>query len=347
MSSWYVLTAMGFYPVTPGSPVYAIGTPLFSQVTIHLENGKTFTIKAEGLNGKNFYIQNAKLNGSAYSKCYITHPDILKGGELTFFMGPDPNKNWGSLPGDFPSSSIIDDLISPVPSILQGKKNFTDTTTVSLTVPVKNEKIYFTLDSSEPTKLSPVFQKPLLLDKTTTLKAFACIDGSPESFGITLHFRKIPKNRKITLRTKYSPQYTAGGDMALIDFERGSQDFRTGSWQGYEGVDIDAIVDLGENQPIHTLTAGFLQDEGSWIFFPVEVSFFLSDDGKTFQNAGTLKNEVPENREGSIIKDFTLKLTGTHARYIKMLAINRGICPPWHTGAGSKAWIFADEIEIE
>ncbi|MGA2823868.1 MAG: GH92 family glycosyl hydrolase [Bacteroidales bacterium] len=347
MSSWYVLSAMGFYPLTPGSPVYAIGTPLFSNVTIHLDNGKTFTIKAEGLNRNNFYIQAAKLNGLTYTKCYMNHTDILNGGELTFFMGPVPNKNWGSIPGDFPSSSIIDDLISPVPSILQGKKNFTDTTTVSLSVPVKNEKIYFTLDSSEPTKQSPVFQKPLLLDKNTTLKAFASLDGSPESFRITSHFRKIPKNRKITLRTKYSQQYTAGGDMALIDFERGSEDFRTGSWQGYEGVDIDAIVDLGENQPIHTLTAGFLQDERSWIFFPVEVSFFLSDDGKTFRNAGTLKNDVPDNREGSIIKDFTLKLTGMHARFIKMLARNRGICPPWYPGAGSKAWIFADEIEIE
>jgi len=347
MSSWYVLSAMGFYQVTPGSGIFAIGTPLFSQATIHLENGKTFTIKAEGLNGKNFYIQNAKLNGASYSKCFISHTDILNGGELTFFMGPDPNKNWGSLPGDFPSSSIMDNLISPVPAILQGKKNFTDTTTVSLTVPVKDEKIFFTLDGSEPTKMSPVFQKPFLLDKTTTLKAFACLDGSPESFRITSQFRKIPKNRKITLKTKYSPQYSAGGDMALIDFEKGSDDFRTGSWQGYEGVDIDATIDLGENQSIHSITTGFLQDEKSWIFFPVEVSFFLSDDGKTFRNAGTLINEVPDNLEGSIIKDFTLNLTGTHARYIIMLARNRGICPPWHPGAGSKAWIFADEIEIE
>jgi len=75
--------------------------------------------------------------------------------------------------------------------------------------------------------------------------------------------------------------------MALIDFEKGSDDFRTGAWQGYEGVNIDAIIDLGEDQSIHSLTAGFLQDERSWIFFPVEVSFFLSDDGKIFHNVGT------------------------------------------------------------
>lgn len=347
MSAWYVMSAMGFYQVTPGSPVYAIGTPLFPLTSIHLENGRTFTIKAEGLNEKNYYIQAAKLNGTNYTKCCITHSDILNGGELTFSMGPVPNKNWGSLPGDFPSSSIRDELISPVPSILWGKKNFTDTTSICMTVPIKGEKIYYTTDDTEPTKQSTVYQKPILIDKTTTLRAFASLVGSPESFRITSHFRKIPGNRRIMLKTAYSPQYAAGGDVALIDFEKGSEDFRTGSWQGYEGVDIDAVVDLGENTTITSLTAGFLQDEGSWIFFPVDVSFFLSDDGKTFRLEGTVKNDIPDNREGSFKKDFTLLIPKTNARFIRMVAKNRGICPPWHPGAGNKAWLFADEISIE
>lgn len=212
---------------------------------------------------------------------------------------------------------------------------------------IREETIYYTIDGSDPTTNSAIYHKPILLDKTTTIKAFASLPGLRESFSITSSFQKIPKNRKIELRTKYSPQYTAGGDMALIDFERGSDDFRTGSWQGYEGVDIDAIVDLGEAQPVHSLAAGFLQDIRSWIFFPLEVTFFLSDDGKTFTSAGTIKNDVPVNREGALTKDFTLKLNGLAARYVRMVARNRGTCPPWHPGAGNKAWIFADEIIIE
>jgi hypothetical protein len=347
MSAWYVLSALGFYELTPGSPIYAIGTPLFPKASIHLENGKTFTINADGLKGENFYIQSAKLNGIPYSKCYITHSDIISGGELSLVMGSVPSKSWGRLPGDFPSSSIKDDLISPVPAILHGKKNFTDTTTLSLTAPMKDEVIYFTLDGSEPTKLSSVYRQSILIDKSTTLKAFTSLNGCSDSFKITADFHMIPKNRKITLKSHYSPQYAAGGDLALIDFEKGSEDFRTGSWQGYEGVDLDAIVDLGKDQPIHSLSAGFLQDEKSWIFFPVEVSFFISDDGNVFRSAGIVKNEIPEDREGSIIKEFALPLTGTHARYIRMVAKNRGICPPWHPGAGNKAWLFADEIGIE
>jgi hypothetical protein len=285
------------------------------------------------------------LNGKPYNKCYITHSDILAGGVLTFLMGPNPNKSWGTHPGDAPSTSISDNLISSVPSILKGKKNFSDTTTITMTVPVKGEKIYYTLDDSEPTVKSPVYSHPLLIAETTTIKAVAEINGLPQSFRTVSTFRKIPENRKITLKTKYSPQYSAGGDMALIDFERGSADFRTGTWQGYEGADIDATVDLGEKQSITSLAGSFLQDEGSWIFFPVEVNFYLSDDGITFRNAGTIKNDIPDNKEGAILKDFSLKLE-TSARYVRMVAKNRGICPSWHPGAGNKAWIFADEIEI-
>lgn len=347
MSSWYVLSALGFYPVTPGSSVYVIGTPSFAKSSMHLDNGKIFTIRAINLSKENFYIQSAKLNGKDYPKCYLNHSDILGGGELTFVMGPNPNKDWGSQAGDFPSSSIKENLISPVPSILRGNKNFTDTTTIVITVPVQGEKIYFTLDGSEPTKSSTVYQNPILLDKTTTIRAFASLNGCAESFGITSLFRKIPGNRKIRLNTVYSSQYSAGGDNALIDFERGSGDFRTGSWQGYEGVDIDVLIDLGDYQSLKKLSAGFLQDEGSWIFFPTEVSFFLSDDGITFRMAGSIKNDIPDNREGSMTKDFTLPVSGEHGRYVKMIAKNRGVCPSWHPGAGSKAWLFADEISIE
>ena len=197
---------MGFYQVTPGSPVYAIGTPLFPKVSIHLENGKTFSIKAEGLNGKNFYIQSANLNGVPYTKCYITHFDILDGGELRFFMGPSPQKNWGSLPGDFPSSSIRDNLISPVPSILNAKKNFTDTTTVYLTVPVKNEKIYFTLDGSEPTKIHRFIKNLYYLIKLLLLKAFACLAGSTLKVSVShRHFRKDPKKPEDHIKNKIFP----------------------------------------------------------------------------------------------------------------------------------------------
>lgn len=103
-SAWYVFSAMGFYPVCPGSGEYVIGAPLFEEVTMHLQNGKTFTIKAPGNSKENLYIQSAKLNGRGYSKTYLRHEDLVKGGQVEFRMGSKPNKRWGSDPADAPYS---------------------------------------------------------------------------------------------------------------------------------------------------------------------------------------------------------------------------------------------------
>ena len=97
MCAWYVFSAMGFYPVCPGKPEYDIGSPVFEKISIHLNNGKTFTIRAEGNTEKTKYIQSAALNGEGYNKSQLQHSDILAGGELTLRMGERPNKEWASL----------------------------------------------------------------------------------------------------------------------------------------------------------------------------------------------------------------------------------------------------------
>lgn len=92
MSAWYIFTAMGFYPVCPGSDQYIIGAPYLPYMKLNLENGKTFEIKAPKVSDKNRYIKAVKLNGKAYNKAYITHDDIMNGGELVFEMASKPNK---------------------------------------------------------------------------------------------------------------------------------------------------------------------------------------------------------------------------------------------------------------
>jgi len=104
LSSWYVLSTMGFYPVTPGSPNYAIGSPLFGNVTINLGNGKTFVVEARSNSHENKYIQSATLNGKPMNKTWLSHQEIISGGIVTFDMGPLPNKKWGINPQDAPPS---------------------------------------------------------------------------------------------------------------------------------------------------------------------------------------------------------------------------------------------------
>jgi putative alpha-1,2-mannosidase len=103
-SSWYVLSAMGFYTVNPARAEYIIGSPIFDKVTIHLGKGKDFSIIAKRNSARNIYIQSATLNGKSLEKPWFSHSDIANGGKLEFLMGPSPNKNWGSMPDAAPPS---------------------------------------------------------------------------------------------------------------------------------------------------------------------------------------------------------------------------------------------------
>lgn len=95
MSAFVVFSSMGFYPITPGRPVYTIGSPVFSKVTINLSNGKQFKMVANNCSVINKYIQSAKFNSRALNKPWFTHAQLVSGGELELEMGPKPNKNWG------------------------------------------------------------------------------------------------------------------------------------------------------------------------------------------------------------------------------------------------------------
>ncbi len=103
-SSWYVLSAMGFYPVCPGSPVYEIGSPIFEHTSIRMGNGKTFTIVANHVSARNKYIQSAQLNGKPLNRPWFNHADIANGGTLMLEMADRPNLQWGSAPQDAPPS---------------------------------------------------------------------------------------------------------------------------------------------------------------------------------------------------------------------------------------------------
>jgi putative alpha-1,2-mannosidase len=103
-SSWYVLSAMGFYTVDPSSTAYLIGSPLFDEVTLHRGNGRDLIIQARHNSQKNFYIQSATLNGRPWNKPWFSHADIANGATLVLNMGPRPNPNWGSAPDAAPPS---------------------------------------------------------------------------------------------------------------------------------------------------------------------------------------------------------------------------------------------------
>jgi predicted alpha-1,2-mannosidase len=114
-SSWYVLSAMGFFTVCPGRPVYDIGSPIFDEVKLTLQNGKVFTITAKNVSTANKYIQSATLNGKPLNKPWFEHKDMVDGGALALEMGPRPNTAWGSAPEAAPPSMSQETLAPSMP----------------------------------------------------------------------------------------------------------------------------------------------------------------------------------------------------------------------------------------
>ena len=108
LASWFVFAALGFYPVNAATGVYVIGSPIVSRAAIrNPQTGSTFTIVAEGNSPENVYIQGAKLNGREWNRSWITHAQIVAGGELRFHMADKPNKNWAAAKADRPPSGLL------------------------------------------------------------------------------------------------------------------------------------------------------------------------------------------------------------------------------------------------
>ena len=341
MSSWLVFSAMGFYPVTPGSTDYIIGAPWFDKVTINLENGKQFIITAEDQSRRNRYVQKLKLNGQSYPFTYLKHHDILKGGQLAFELDDEPNLDFGTAPEHRPSTAVESTVIA-IPAVQSGERAFMEKTKVTLNCATPNAEIYYALDNTET--WIP-YSDTLMLDRNVTLFTRAKLEERESKIGKG-KFYKIPEKRSITISKPYAKHYTGGGDLALIDYLSGGDDFRAGGWQGYEGVNLDAVIELEKKRPINELAVRFLQDENAWIFMPLEVEFYVSNDGVDFTQVGVVFNNISYKQKGTLTRTFRLN-TDVSAKYVKVIAQNRGTCPRDHKGAGGKSWIFADEITIK
>jgi predicted alpha-1,2-mannosidase len=342
MSAWYVLSSLGFYEVNPSQPVYVTGTPVFKEAKVHLENGKTFTIKAPNVSDKNIYIKSAKLNGAAYKKSFFGHADIMNGGTLEFTMADVPNEKWFT---GFPVSRITDTFPS-VPTI-EAARSFETETEVKISMPETKAKIFYTTDGSDPTEKSAPYAAPFTIRETAIVKAISVNAKGEKSYVAVSRINKMPHDWDVKLFSTYNRQYTGGGAKGLIDGIRGTTNFASGEWQGYQSQDFVAVIDLKRETEIKLLGGGFLQVARSWIWMPTRIEFEISNDNTNFTKVAEIKTDVaPEDMEHKI-RDYKTTIAPTKARYVRVKAVNFGKIPAWHPGAGYDAFIFVDEIFVE
>ena len=175
MSAWYILSSLGFYQVCPGTDEFIITSPLFEKATIKLANGNTLTITANNPQ-KNVYIDKVILNGSEVTTNYLTYGQIMTGGTLEYQLTDKPNEQRGTETADLPHSLTEGDITS-IPYTTNDLDLFIDNIHVTLGSATEGTKIYYTLDGSEPGESSSLYEKPIYLTATTTIKAKAFKEG--------------------------------------------------------------------------------------------------------------------------------------------------------------------------
>lgn len=309
MSAWYVLSSMGIYAVTPGKAEWIETEPLFKRIKVNFEDGKSELLN-ENSNKSRLGIINTNYN---FNKPKLT------------------------------------ETIIPVPVIEAESKSFKDKLVISITTQNPNDKIYcdiISLENKNESKSFFPYLNPITIIQSYKIVAKA-ISNNQESNTISATFFKKPNNYTIDIKSTYNPQYHAGGSDGLLDGIFGTTNWRKGDWQGYQGQDFEAIVDLQKPKSISEIHSNYLQDQRSWIVMPTKVEYYTSMDNNNFTLVTTISNDVNPKQEENSIKDFSYTAKPINARYVKVKAYNFGKLPEWHQGFGGYAFIFIDEITIK
>ena len=345
MSSWFVLSSMGIYPIAPGSPYYEIGTTKNSESILQLNNGKSFCIKSINNDTYGNIIISMKLNGAPYNKLYLEHSDILEGGVLEITYGKLVRDSIPSFQHALTLSELPNDFV-PVPYFEQEDRVFLDSLSVSLSVVNPSDyKIFYTTDGTAPTKSSQLYTTPININSNTVVKAITFNEYSHSSI-IQNEFVKKDQGITLELHSEYANQYAAAGEYTLIDGIQGNNEYRTGDWQGYWAQDIITEVSFDEPRQLKEIGIGCLSDMKSWIFLPKSVIIEVSYDGESFEMLGEIKkNEESERDIPPHRMNFKLEvLDNKPIEKIRLSVQNPGKCPDWHLGAGNDTWMFVDEI---
>jgi len=208
--------------------------------------------------------------------------------------------------------------------------------------------IHYTVNGSDPTIMSPIYSKPLLLDKTTTVKAatFSDKDFSTKSVGENFEIN-LATGKPVKYITPYNEGFKGRGKISLVNGIRGSIHYNDEEWQGWNANNMEVVVDLQQTAEIHNISVGVLQDTGTWMFMPPKVEFFISTDGVKFQKVGEMLNDIDTLSTVKQVKDFSVSVTPIKAKFVKVLAQNLEKIPKGHPLEGQNAWLFVDEISIK
>ena len=286
MSAWYILSSLGLYAVCPGSNEFTFTTPLFEKATLQLANGKTLTITANHPE-KNLYIDKVELNGKEIETNFVTYEQLMGGGELHFSLTDQPNRKRGVTADSAPYSFTKEAVVS-IPYVDKDLNLFMDSVTVNLATATAGATVHYTLDGSEPTQQSPVFNAPLVLKNTTQINAKAFKDGFQPSSTLSILATKAVLNRgKIILDHQpkngttykyYEGHFQKVADMQQKHFvEKGivsEPSLDKARQEDHYGFEFSGLIDVPEDG-VYTFQTR--SDDGSVLY--IDQTLVVDNDG--------------------------------------------------------------------
>lgn len=217
---------------------------------------------------------------------------------------------------------------------------------VSLSNLHSDHTLRYTLDGSAPTANSPQYEGPIEITETSTIKAANFLNGQQQG-GIWRGYVQRHKGLGASINLTEAPaeKYGKGGSSTLINGVFGSdRRFSDREWLGFNGVDFEAVIDLGSPKQFKEISFRFFHDNNSWIYLPKGVKVYTSTDGKTYQEAGASSSIINDQK---IAKPEIAIEANEAVQYVKILAENHGPIPEGRPGSGQVAWLFVGEIVID
>ncbi len=236
------------------------------------------------------------------------------------------------------------------PSIESDHVFFDDSNQISILLNLDGANIHYTLDGSEPTEQSPIYSQTISIQKSTNVRAKAFHPDFLASETHTKQFFKLAKPlpiKNIQLDRTAHENYLGGGPNCLVDRIKGSINFRSAAWMGFDGGDLEAVIEFDKKTIIQNVLVSSFIDLGSWIFLPEMVDVYCSKNGKDFKLIGS---QVVKKNEKGMSKGFyftRINFNKEKAKYIKIKIKHIPTIPDWHSGKGKAPWLFLDEIVIE
>jgi hypothetical protein len=221
---------------------------------------------------------------------------------------------------------------------------------VALKTVFGDKEIHYTLDGKEVSANDSIYQHPIVLERPCLVKTacFNALGGPVCAERYFCYHKGMGRLKQLNSPAgNYRPEYSGGGDGALLDGSLGSDDYKDGHWQGFYGIDADLELDFGKYQKVNALNIGFLVNAHDWILRPNEIEVYTSNDGKSYKpyKSFTLTTEIPLTGNHTFRERF--ELPNLSARYLRIVVKNPGILPEGLPGAGYDSWIFMDEVMVE